>query len=251
MGTAETALGVLHLFLDPGTEPSGAQPVPYVFLQAVVPLVGGYLEQVVVQRADVLVDGNLVVVEDDQQVGVQAAGVVETLEGQAARHRAVADDGDYVLLSAFHLRRDGHAERGRDRRRGMAGAESVVWAFVPAGETADSVILPVLLKGFATSRQDLMGVGLVADVPDNLVFRGVEYLVDGHGDFHGAEAGADVAGVLRTAGDDVFAQFSAQPFQLCSIQIPDLGGIVDGFEKRHLICGLWSASGRGRARESG
>ena len=110
-GADEAALGVFDDFLDPAADPAGAQAVPYALLETVVALGGGHPEQVVVQGADILVDGDLVVVEDHQQVGVQASGVVEALEGQAARHGAVADDGDHVLVLPFQLRGYGHAQR--------------------------------------------------------------------------------------------------------------------------------------------
>ena len=50
--------------------------------------------QVLVQRAHGRADRHVVVVEDDQQVAVFHAGIVERLEGHARRHGAVTDDGD-------------------------------------------------------------------------------------------------------------------------------------------------------------
>ena len=46
------------------------------------------------QRADVRRDRHPVVVEDDDDRRAQAAGLVDRLEGDAAGHGAVADDGD-------------------------------------------------------------------------------------------------------------------------------------------------------------
>src|SRR5207237_559669 len=46
------------------------------------------------QGADARADGHLVVVEDDEQVLVQPAGVVHGLEDDAGGEGAVADDGD-------------------------------------------------------------------------------------------------------------------------------------------------------------
>jgi hypothetical protein len=56
-------------------------------------------------------DGHLVVVEDDQQVGVvDVAGVVEGLEGHAGGHRAVADHRDRPAVLAAQAGGLGHAE---------------------------------------------------------------------------------------------------------------------------------------------
>ena len=227
------------------------RPVPDAFLELVVAPVGGDFQQVVVQGADVLVDGDLVVVENDEQVCVQAAGVVDAFEGQAAREGAVADDGDGVRFLPFELGGDGKAEGCGDRGGGMTCSEGVVRALVTARKAADAVVFPVLLEGFAAAGQDLVRIGLVPHVPHDFVFGGVEYVVDGHGDFHGAQAGTDVAGVLRTAGNDILAQLRAELCQLFFVHRPDAGGIVDRFEEGHAIPGLWSGPGRDRARGCG
>ena len=59
--------------------------------------------QILVQRADRRRDRHVVVVEDDEQVGIGDTGIVQRLEGHAGRHRAVADDGDDLALFAFLL----------------------------------------------------------------------------------------------------------------------------------------------------
>ena len=50
------------------------------------------LDQVVLQGPGSLVDGHVVIVENDQQVGLLArTGVVQPLERQTARHRTAAE----------------------------------------------------------------------------------------------------------------------------------------------------------------
>ena len=65
------------------------------------------------QRADVLADRHLVVVQDHEQVGLDVAAVVERLERHARGHRAVADHGDDLALVALALRRDRHGLEAR------------------------------------------------------------------------------------------------------------------------------------------
>ena len=82
---------------------------------------GQYLGQVVVHRTDVGRDGHVVVVEDDQQVGVQAAGMVHGLVRHAAGDAAVADDGDHVVVfAALELVGDGHPQGRADGSRWSA-----------------------------------------------------------------------------------------------------------------------------------
>jgi hypothetical protein len=50
---------------------------------------------------------------------------------------------------------------------------------------------------FAAARQDLVGIALVADVPDQAIFRRIEDSVEGDGQFDRAEIGRQVAACLR------------------------------------------------------
>ena len=52
--------------------------------------------EVVGQAADPWADRHLVIIQDDEQLLPQSAGVVERLEDDAGRERAVADDGHGV-----------------------------------------------------------------------------------------------------------------------------------------------------------
>ncbi len=159
-----------------------------LFAHGGVELAGQDLGEVVVHGADVGRNGHVVVVEDDEQVGVDGAGVVHGLEGHAAGDAAVADDGDHVVVPALEPVGDGHAQGGADGGAGMADPEGVVFALGTVGEGADAVLgadagHPALAPG-----EDLVGVGLVADVPDQLVVGGVEDVVQRHRQFHGAQA---------------------------------------------------------------
>ena len=107
-------LGAEHEFLDSPAQPGGADQVPYAVLYTVVCLGCGYFQQVAVQASHALVYGDVVVVEDDQDVGRHSSGVVEAREGHAAGHGAVTDDGHYRFIAAGELCRYGHAQGGRD-----------------------------------------------------------------------------------------------------------------------------------------
>ena len=63
------------------------------------------------------------------------------------------------------------------------------------------------MKPVSTSRQNLVAVGLVADVPNDLVFRGVEDVMQRHSQLDHAQAGAKVPTFLGHHVDDELAQF--------------------------------------------
>src|SRR5256885_12024325 len=58
-------------------------------------------------------DLKIVVVEDDEQVLLEVARVVEPFIREAARERAVADDRDDPVALPREVARGGHAEIGR------------------------------------------------------------------------------------------------------------------------------------------
>ncbi len=171
---------------------------------------GGGAAEHLGQPAHRLGDGHVVVVEDDQDVGllVHAAGMRQRLERHARGHRAVADHRHHAALVALALARDGHAQRRRDRGRGMADAERVVLAFLALGERCHAVLLLDRVDGVAAAGQDLVRVGLVADVPHQLVDRGVVEVVQGDGEFDHAQPGGEVAAAPAHGFDQVVAQLA-------------------------------------------
>jgi len=74
-------------------------------------LVGDDLVEVAGNRADIAVDGPLVVVEHhDQPLGL-LGDIVQRLEGDSIGKGCVAGHGDHVLLAAGQIARHGHAQR--------------------------------------------------------------------------------------------------------------------------------------------
>jgi hypothetical protein len=82
-----------------------------------------------------------------------------------------------LFLRALEVARDGHAEAGGDRGRGMRGAERVVFALGALGEAGEAARLAQRADAVAPAGQDLVRIGLVADVPDQPVVRRVEDMV--------------------------------------------------------------------------
>ena len=61
---------------------------------------GAQLGQIAIEAAMVLGNGLVVIVDDDDQVAIEFGGIVKALKRQAARKRAVANDGDDVVRIA-------------------------------------------------------------------------------------------------------------------------------------------------------
>ncbi len=151
-------------------------------------------------------DRHVVVVEDHDQTRIHGAGIVHGLIGHARAHGAVADHGHDVVRLAVEVAGHCHAEPGRDRGRGMAGAERVVLALGALAEARQAAGLTQRADAVAAAGQDLVRVGLMADIPNQLVGRGVEHMMERDGELDHAEAGAEMAAGHRDRGDQLLSQ---------------------------------------------
>ena len=178
-------------------------------------------------------DGHFVVVQHDDEARAAGAGVVHRLVGHAGAHGAVTDDGDDMVLGmAVQLVGHREAEARGDRGRAVGGAERVVRALAAAGEAGEAVFLAQGADAVAAAGEDLVGVALVADVPDHLVGGGVEDGVQRDGELDDAERGAEMA---AGDGDGVHrfgAQLVGELAELLGGEIPQVGGDIDPVEKR-------------------
>src|SRR5207244_7712664 len=132
------------------------------------------LAEVLRQPADGRADRHLVVVEDDQELGLPLADVIEGLEAEAARDRRVADDDRDPLAAPAQV--PGRGEPLPDREAGarVAAVEHVVLGLAPTREPADSAELAKGSEPLEPAGQELVGVGLVTGVPADPVTRRLE-----------------------------------------------------------------------------
>ncbi|EWS62375.1 hypothetical protein Y695_04398 [Hydrogenophaga sp. T4] len=76
-----------------------------------------------------------------------------------------------------------------------------------------------------------MRIGLVAHVPDQAVFGGVEDVVQRDGEFHRAEVGTEVAAGAGHAVDHEGPQFIGQRMQLGTGELAQVGRRFNGRQK--------------------
>jgi hypothetical protein len=88
----------------------------------------------------------------------------------------------------------------------MRSAESIVFTFGTLRESGQAAAGAQGANAITPAGQNFVWIGLVTDVPDQLVIGRVKNVVKGHREFDDAEAGAKM-----TAGDcDRIDRFSAQ-----------------------------------------
>ena len=91
----------------------------------------------------------------------------------------------------------------------MADAEGVVGTLLARWKRCESTALLDRVEALAPSGQHLVWIGLVTDVPDQPIVRGVEDVMQRHGQLDGAEAGGKVSTARRDAANEVLAQLTA------------------------------------------
>ena len=89
----------------------------------------------------------------------------------------------------------------------MGGAERVVFAFRAFGEAGQAAALAQGADAVAAAGENLVRIGLMADVPDQPVARRVEHIVQRDRQLDDAEAGAEMAAGNRHRLDGFLAQF--------------------------------------------
>ena len=160
------------------------------------------------------------------------AGVVHGLVGHAGRHRAVADDTDDVVLLPGEVAGYRHAQTGRNRGRGMRRPKTVVFALRSLGETGEAAAGSQGADTVAAAGEDLVRISLMADVPDQLVGRGVENVVQRNSQFDDAEARAKMSTGDRHRADGFSAQFVGDLLQVLRVELSKIGGFRYAIKQR-------------------
>ena len=114
----------------------------------------------------------------------------------------------------------------------MRGAERVVFALGALGEAGKAAALAQRADAVAPAGEDLVRIGLVADVPDQPVARRVEHVVQRDGQFDDAEAGAEMAAGDRDRVDRLLPQLVGELAQVGRRKLPQVLRQFDLVEQR-------------------
>ena len=109
----------------------------------------------------------------------------------------------------------------------MRGAERVVFALGALGEAGQAVAHPQRADAVAAAGEDLVRIGLMADVPDDAVLRGVEDVVQRDREFDHAEAGAQMAAGDGDRVDGLGAQLVGDLPELALVELAQVVRGVD------------------------
>src|SRR6185312_5468353 len=109
---------------------------------------------------------------------------------------------------------DRHTERGANTGAGVADAEGVVLTFATLRKTGESVELAHRAHLLATAGQNLVRIGLVADIPAHAIVGGVVEVMQCDCQLDYAESGAKMSAGLADRVQQKFAQLNGELRQL-------------------------------------
>ncbi len=131
--------------------------------------VGRNSRQIGREGPDILGNGKIVVIEDDQELFLSCSGLIQCLHRHPGRQGSIPDHRNDMVILAQKIPGFRHSKRRRNRGSRMARGESIVDAFLTLGKAAQAVPLANGRKSRQASCQHLVGVGLMPDIPDNTV----------------------------------------------------------------------------------
>ena len=113
----------------------------------------------------------------------------------------------------------------------MCGAERVVFALGALGEAGKPAALAQGADAVAAAGENLVRIGLMADVPDQPVGRRIEDVMQRYGQFDHAKPGAEMAAGGGHSIDRLLAQFVGDLAQLARLEAPEVVGGLDEVEQ--------------------
>src|SRR5262245_16017749 len=118
----------------------------------------------------------------------------------------------------------------------MRRSEAVVFALRAFGEAREAATLAKGPDLFPPRGQDLVRIGLVANIPDQAVARGVEEIVERDGKLDDAEPCPKMPASHGNRADRLGAQLVGDLSELLLVQAAQIGGGMDGVEDRSGRC---------------
>src|SRR6202167_365847 len=188
-----------------------------------------YAVEVARERADVRGYRHAVVVEHNHHRRAQTARLPNRLEGHATGHRPIADHSHDLALGALvvevaHRLLD--ANRIADRSRGVPSTHDVVLGLRDRAKRCETTVLTDRLQLLSPAGENLVGIGLMTYVPEDLVVRRIKQRVQRDGQLARAEVGAEVTANLPHRIDDVLAHLLGE---LCEFLLRERLAVIGAF----------------------
>jgi len=174
----------------------------------------------------------VVVVQHDDEILFHAGSVVQRFVGHASGQCAVADDGNDGKIFMQDVAGLDDSETCGNGSRRVSCIEGVAAAFRRLRETGNAAEGSQPVEFLPASAQDLMRVGLMADIPDDFVFGRGKGQKQGHRQFNRSQIAGKVAAVLTDLFEQEGTDFRCKGVIILRIDFPDVIRCADSFENQ-------------------
>ena len=208
------------------------------FLEIGVPLTRPQIRQIRAQAANIPGDGHPIVIEDDDEVGLQVGSIVDRLVNHAARRGPISDDRyDRIFFTCQIPRTDNPESRG-DRGGAVSGVKHVAAALRPLRKPGHAAQLSQRGEPLLASGQNFVRVGLMTHIPDQAVLRRIKREVKCHCQLHHAKVRSQVSARHGQLLDQKLPDLLCQLRELIMRNLPDITWLIDLLQYHRLTsCG--------------
>ena len=109
----------------------------------------------------------------------------------------------------------------------MAGYKGIILTLGRIGKGTQSLELPIRVETVATTRQNLMRVGLMPDIPHQLILRCIKYIMQRHGQLNRAQRRCQVSRIMTERADNKIPQLVTNCRQRLLRQLLQVGRGID------------------------
>ncbi len=189
--------------------------------------------QILADGADRGADAHLVVVEQDEHARLAVTDVIERFEREPAHEGRVAHHHGDALVTAASIPGQRQPFGDGDAGAGVPAIHDVVLALAPAREATDATQLTECPEAFEPAGEQLVGVGLVAGVPDDAVSRAGHDAVECHGQLDHTQRAAQVTTGGGDGVDDLATDLGAQGSRLSVADVAEIVRTVKVAQRHH------------------
>ena len=107
--------------------------------------------------------------------------MIQGFKGHACGDSPITNDGHSASITASMFGGNGHAQCGADGGTGMTHTKRVIGAFSSRRKRRQTILVLDGVQLIASTGEYLVWIGLMAHIPYQSIFRGIEYIVQGDG----------------------------------------------------------------------
>ena len=169
-------------------------------------------------------------IDNNDQPDIAPPGIIDRFINHSAGKRSVTDHRYSCTVISTHLVGTGNSICRTDGSGSVSGDKCVMDTLLRFRKTGQPVSLTKGGKLFLSPGQNLMGITLVPDIPDNRVFRRIKHPVQCDGQFNRPQIGSQMASCPGYMLNQKLADFITEPADFPVTQRPQIRRRLDAVQ---------------------